>query len=282
MIFTGDDASTSVVEKLNSVGIKYIAVRAVGYDNVDIKKAGELGIKVANVPEYSPYAIAEHAVGLMLALNRKLITADDQVHHNNFTVGNLIGFDLHKKTVGIIGTGRTGSVVAKILNGFGCKLLGYDIKQNKELSEKYGLEYVDLKTLCSSADIITLHAPLNPSTKYLINKKILDEMKQGVMLINTARGAVINTQDVIGATGSGRIGYLGLDVYEKEKGVFFYDHSKEKISDDMLEKLMSFPNVIITPHQAFATNEALTNIADTTFYNIDCWSQNKISDNELT
>ncbi len=282
MIFTGDDASTSVIEKLHTNGIKYIAVRAVGYDNVDIKKANELDIKIANVPEYSPYAIAEHAVGLMLALNRKLITADAQVHHNNFTVGKLIGFDLHKKTVGIIGTGRTGSVVAKILNGFGCKLLGYDIKQNKELSEKFGLEYVDLKTLCSSADIITLHAPLNPSTQYLINKKILNEMKPGVMLINTARGAVINTQDVIEAIESGRIGYLGLDVYEKEKGVFFYDHSKEKLSDNMLKTLLSYPNVIITPHQAFATNEALTNIADTTFYNIDCWSQNKRSNNELS
>jgi D-lactate dehydrogenase len=282
VVFTGDDVSTGVVEKLHEAGVKYIAIRAVGYDNIDIKRANELGIKVANVPEYSPYAIAEHAVALMLALNRKLILADKQVHHHNFTVGNLVGFDLHQKKVGIVGTGRIGGITAKILNGFGCRLLGYDIVENKELSEKYNLEYVDLKTLCSSSDIITLHTPLNAATKYLINKEILDEMKPGVMLINTARGAVINTEHVIDALENGKIGYLGIDVYEKEKGIFFYDYSKNRITDEMLKKLMSHPNVIITPHQAFATNEALSNIADTTFYNIDCWANNKDSDNELT
>ena len=281
VVFTGDDVSTAVVEKLHEAGVKYIAVRAVGYDNVDIKKANDLGIKVANVPEYSPYAIAEHAVALMLALNRKLILADRQVHNHNFRVSNLVGFDMHQKTVGIIGTGRTGSVVAKILHGFGCKLLGYDIQQNKELVEKYNLQYIDLKTLCSSSDIITLHTPLNTATKYLISKEMLYLMKPGVMLINTARGAVINTEHIIEALENGKIGYLGLDVYEKEKGIFFYDHSKQKMKDEMLKKLMSYPNVIITPHQAFATNEALSNIADTTFYNIDCWAKNKKSDNEL-
>lgn len=281
VVFTRDDVSTAVVEKLHTAGIKYIAVRAVDYDNVDIKKANDLGIKVANVPEYSPYAIAEHIVALMLALNRKLILADKQVHHHNFAVGNLVGFDLHQKTVGIIGTGRTGSVIARILHGFCCKLLGYDIQENKELSGKYNLQYVDLKTLCRSSDIITLHTPLNTATKYLINKKMLDIMKPDVMLINTARGAVLNTEHVIEALENGKIGYLGLDVYEREKGIFFYDHSKQKIKDEMLKKLMSYPNVIITPHQAFATKEALSNIADTTFYNIDNWAQNKKSDNEL-
>lgn len=281
VVFTGDDVSTAVIEKLHEAGVKYIAARAVGYDNIDIKRANDLGIKVANVPEYSPYAIAEHAVALMLVLNRKLILADRQVHHHNFTVGNLVGFDLHQKKVGIIGTGRTGSVVAKILHGFGCKLLGYDIEENKEVVEKYNLQYVDLKTLCSSSDIITIHTPLNTATKYLINKEILDLMKPGVMLINTARGAVINTEDIIEALENGKIGYLGLDVYEKEKGIFFYDHSKNKITDEMLKKLMSHPNVIITPHQAFATNEALSNIADTTFYNINCWAKNENSKNEL-
>ena len=281
VVFAGDDVSTAVVEKLHEAGVKYIAVRAVGYDNIDIKKANDLGIKVANVPEYSPYAIAEHAVALMLALNRKLILADRQVHQHNFTVSNLVGFDMHQKKVGIIGTGRTGSVVAKILHGFGCQLSGYDIEENKELAIKYNLEYVDLKTLCQSSDIITLHTPLNTATKYLINKEMLDIMKPGVVLINTARGAVINTEDVIEALANGKIGYLGLDVYEREKGIFFYDHSKQKIKDDVLKKLMSYPNVIITPHQAFATNEALSNIADTTFYNIDCWAKNKKSDNEI-
>lgn len=281
-IFTGDDASTAVVEKLHIAGVKYIAVRAVGYDNVDIKKAEELGIAVANVPEYSPYAIAEHSVALMLALNRKLILANTQVHHHNFTVGNLVGFDLHKKTVGIVGTGRIGGVTAGILHGFGCRLLGYDIKENKELSEKYNLQYVDLKTLCRESDIISLYTPLNTATKYLINIEMIQEMKQGVMLINTARGAVMNTQHVIEGLESGKIGYLGADVYEKEKGIFFYDYSKNRIQDEMLKKLMSFPNVIVTPHQAFATQEALSNIADTTFYNLDCWAQYKLTENELT
>ena len=281
VIFTGDDVSTEVVEKLYEAGVKYIAVRAVGYDNVDIKKANDLGITVANVPEYSPNAIAEHAVALMLALNRKLILADRQVHQNNFTVTNLVGFDLYQKKVGIIGMGRIGSVIAKILHGFGCRLLGYDIQQNKKLMNKYDIQYVDLKTLCSSSDIITLHTPLNTATKYLINKEMLDLTKQGVMLINTARGAVINTEHVIEALENGKIGYLGLDVYEREKGIFFYNHSNQKIKDDVLKKLMSYPNVIITPHQAFATNEALSNIADTTFYNIDCWAKNENSKNEL-
>ena len=281
VVFTGDDVSAEVVQNLHKAGVKYIAVRAVGYDNVDIKKANALGIKVANVPEYSPYAIAEHAVAMMLALNRKLILADQQVSRHNFTVGNLIGFDLHQKTVGIIGTGRTGSVLAKILHGFGCRLLGYDIEENKELIEKYNLQYVDLKTLCRSSDIISIHTPLNTDTKYLINREMLNEMKAGVMLINTARGGVINTDHVLEALDNGKIGYLGLDVYEREKGVFFYDHSKEKIKDEVLIKLIQYPNVMITPHQAFATKEALSNIADTTLYNIDCWAQDKRSDNEL-
>lgn len=281
VVFTGDDVSTAVIEKLQEAGIKYIAIRAVGYDNVDIKRAHELGIKCANVPEYSPYSIAEHAVALMLALNRKIVLADKQVHHHNFTVGNLVGFDLHQKTVGIVGTGRIGSIAAKILNGFGCNLLGYDIAENIELKEKYNLRYVDLKTLCSSSDIITLNTPLNTATKYLINKEMLDVMKPAVMLINTARGAVINTEHVLEALENGKIGYLGLDVYEKEKGIFFYDHSKQKIKDDVLKKLMSYPNVIITPHQAFATNEALLNIADTTFYNLNKWANNKATENEL-
>ena len=282
VVFTGDDVSTTVIDKLHEAGVKYIAIRAVGYDSIDIKRANELGIKVANVPEYSPYAIAEHAVALMLALNRKLILANTQVHHHNFTVDNIVGFDLHKKTVGIIGTGRIGGVTASIMHGFGCRLLGYDIKENKELSKQYGLQYVHLKTLCRESDIISLHTPLNAATKYLIAKELIDEMKQGVMIINTARGAVMNTQHVIEALESGKIGYLGTDVYEKEKGIFFYDYSKNKIQDEMLKKLMSFPNVIVTPHQAFATQEALSNIADTTFYNLDCWAQHKHTENELT
>lgn len=282
VVFTGDDVSTEVVEQLHKAGVKHIAVRAVGYDNVDIKKADELEITVANVPEYSPYSVAEHSIALIMALNRRLIIANNQVHHHNFTVGNLVGFDMNKKVVGIIGTGRIGAVAARILHGFGCRLLGYDIAPNKELEEKCNMKYVDLKTLCSESDIITLYTPLNAATKYLINNEMIDEMKPGVMLINTARGAVMNTEHVIDALENGKISYLGMDVYEKEKGIFFYDYSKHKIQDEMLKKLMSFPNVLITPHQAFATSEALSNIADTTFYNLDCWAQYQLTENELT
>lgn len=279
--FAGDDVSTPVVEKLHGVGVKYIALRSAGYDNIDLDMAHQLGIKVAYVPEYSPYAIAEHAVALMLALNRKIIDADRQAKRYDFRVDKLVGFDFHQKQVGIIGTGRTGGIAAGIMHGFGCKLLGYDIEENPELTEKFNLRYVDLETLCATADVISIHTPLNAATKYLINREMLDLMKPGVMLINTSRGAVINTEHVLEAVETGKIGYLGLDVYEKEKGVFFYDHSQQGVDDAMLQKLLSHQNVIITPHQAFATNEALGNIADTVFYNIDCWAQGKETEHAL-
>ena len=282
VVFAGDDVSTAVIEELHVAGVKHIAIRAVGYDNVDISKAHDLGISVANVPEYSPYAIAEHAVSLILSLNRKTILAHTQVQAHNFSVGSLIGFDLHMKTVGIIGTGRTGSVAAKILNGFGCNLLGCDIKENEELVKSYGLKYVSIKDLCKASDIITLHIPLNTATKHLINKELFDTMKPGVMLINTARGAIIKTEDAIAALDNGTIGSLGLDVYEKEKGIFFYDLSKQKMEDEVLINLMDRANVMVTPHQAFATKEALGNISDATFYNVDCWTGGKRSPNEIT
>jgi D-lactate dehydrogenase len=280
-LFAGDDASSNVLEALYKNGVRFIAIRAAGYDNVDLQKAKELGIAVANVPEYSPYAIAEHAVALILALNRKIITADKQVHCQNFTTGNLIGFDLHGKTVGIIGVGKIGSILAKIMQGFGCRLLAYDINEDVALKEKYGLEYVDLPTLCHSANIISIHTALTPNTKYLINKKLIALMRQDVMLINTSRGGCVNTADVIEGLGNGHIGYYGTDVYENERGIFFYDFSEKELKDEMLKKLLAMPNVLLTPHQAFATKEALTNIADTTFYNIDCWKKNQHSKNEL-
>lgn len=281
-IFTGDDASADVLEILHKNGVRFIAIRAAGYDNTDIKKAMELCIAVANVPAYSPYAIAEHAVALMLALNRKIIIADKQVHAGNFTTKSLIGFDLHEKTVGIIGTGKIGSVLVKIMHGFDCRLLGYDIHEDKELTKKYGLEYVDLPALCREANIISIHTCLTPATKYMINKKLIGLMQRGTMLINTSRGACVNTADIIKGLENGHIGYYGADVYENEKGIFFYDFTGKELKDAVLEKLLLMPNVIITPHQAFATHEALTNIATTTFYNIDCWKKNKRSPNELT
>lgn len=280
-VFTADDVSATVIEGLQQNGVKYIAVRAAGYDNIDLGKSTALGVKVANVPGYSPYAVAEHATALILALNRKLILADRQVHKHNFKLDRLIGFDLQGKTVGIIGTGRIGSVMTQIMHGFGCRLLAYDPCQLDGLRRRFQLEYTSLVRVCNEADIITIHCPLNNSTKSLIDKTLLTEMKKGVMLINTARGAVINTCDLIEFIENGTIGYYGMDVYEKEKGVFFYDYSDREMNDIQLQKLLAMPNVLITPHQAFATKEALANIAATTFYNIDCWALGRASENEL-
>ncbi len=281
-IFTNDDANANVLEALYKNGVKFIAVRAVGYDNVDLQMANDLGIRVANVPEYSPYAIAEHAVALLLTLNRKNIIADKQVHEQNFTLSNLVGFDLHGKTVGIIGTGRIGSVFAKIMHGFGCHLLGYDIVENKMLTEAYALEYVDLPALCRQAKIISLHTSLTPATTHMIDKKLIGLMQYGTILINTSRGACVNTPAVIEALQTGQIGFYGTDVYENERGIFFNDYSGKNLHDIMLKKLLALPNVLLTPHQAFATNDALTNIAATTFYNFDCWNKKMHSINEIT
>ena len=281
-IFVGDDATENVLQKLSEFGIKRIAIRAAGYDNVDLKKASSLNISVANVPEYSPYAIAEHAVTLMLALNRKIVTGSKQVFRRNFTINNLIGFDLNNKTVGIIGVGKIGSILAKIMHGFGCNLLGYDIKKNELLEKEFGLKYVDLETLCKSSDIISIHTSLTPETKYLINKKLLDFMLPNAIIINTSRGACVNTIDIIDSLENNKIGAYGADVYEKEKGIFFNDYTYKELKDDVLKKLLAMPNVLITPHQAFATKEALTNIAATTAYNIECWSKKIKSKHELT
>jgi len=280
-VFTGDDVSAPVIQTLSDNGVKFIAVRAAGYDNVDLAKAKELGIRVANVPEYSPYSIAEHALALMLALNRKLIIADRHVHRLDFRVSKLVGFDLNGKTAGIIGTGKIGGKLVRILHGLGCKVIGHDIYPDTELRKKFNLEYVGLDELCKRSDIISIHTGLTPETKYIINKDRIEKMKPGVMLINTGRGGCVNTADVIKYLENGHIGYFGTDVYENERGIFFYDHSAEEMKDEMLKKLLVMPNVLITPHQAFATNEALNNIAATTFYNIDCWNRGQRSENEL-
>ncbi|HSZ26045.1 MAG TPA: 2-hydroxyacid dehydrogenase [Cytophagaceae bacterium] len=280
-VFTNDDLSKSVLQELKLKGIRYIAIRATGYDQVDLEYAFQNEMAVANVPEYSPYAIAEHAVALMLALNRKIILSDKQVKQYNFSLNNLIGFDMHEKTVGIIGMGKIGGSVAKILNGFGCKIMAYDVVHNPFWVEKYGVTYCSKEEIFTKADIITLHCPLNDQTRYTINKQSIVLMKTGVMIINCGRGGLVNTEEVIEGLETKKIGYLGIDVYEKEKGVFFFDHSSEKLTDPILLKLMTFDNVIITPHQAFLTSTALKNIADTTFYNIDCWAKGDKSKNEL-
>jgi len=272
-IFVNDDACKEVIEKLASLGVKYIANRAAGYDHISLPTADELNIGVGYAPEYSPYAIAEHTVALILGLNRKLIQADQKISLNNYSLDNLIGFDLNNKTVGIIGLGKIGGIVAKILNGFGCKLLGYDLYPNQEYVEKYGLKYVTLDEIYLHSDIISLHTPLTNTTKYMINEKTISLMKKGVMIINTARGGLINTQDAINGIKNGQIGYLGLDVYEKEKGLFFYDHSQDLLQDDIFSRLLTLPNVLITGHQAFLTENALTNIADATIYNLSSFEQ---------
>jgi D-lactate dehydrogenase len=281
-VFTADDVSADIVKQLHLSGVTHIAVRAAGFDNVDLKIANELGIHVANVPEYSPYSVAEHAITLMLALNRKVVTANEQVHQHNFKLDNLVGFDLYGKTAGIIGTGRIGKIASKILHGFGCKLLGYDIDPDRKLKEEYNLRYCSLHELCVYSDIITIHTPLNHNTKYLIDRKLFAGMKKGVMIINTSRGAVVKTEDLITFLENGIIGAYGMDVYEHEKGIFFYDHSAGRLHDTMLLKLMSMKNVLVTPHQAFATYEALTNIAETTFYNLLEWNAGLRTENELT
>jgi D-lactate dehydrogenase len=280
-VFTNDDVTAPVLRDLHSFGVKYIAARSAGYDNIDLFEVEILGMHVANVPEYSPYAVAEHAAALMLALNRKLVIANQQVHNFDFRTESLIGFDLNKKTVGLIGTGRIGSVMARIMHGFGSEIIAYDIKPSSDLSKKYGVRFCSLNEVCLRSDIISIHTPLNQLTKYLLNESTFSIMKKGVMIINTARGAVIDTKDLLKYLDKGIIGSYGADVYENERGIFFYDHSKNGINDNMLAELLKRKNVIITPHQAFATYEALVNIAETTFYNILEWAEGAVPDNEI-
>ncbi|MGB3781041.1 MAG: 2-hydroxyacid dehydrogenase [Tunicatimonas sp.] len=280
-LFVNDDASAPVLEQLSALGVKYLALRSAGYNHVDLSKARELGLKVANVPEYSPYAVAEHTVALMLALNRKLIRAHNRVQDLNFSLDGLTGFDMNGKTVGIIGLGKIGRIVARILHGFGCTLVGYDLAEDDTLIQQYQLRYASIDTLCAQSDIITLHTPLNEQTRYIIDGEQIAKMKPGVMLINTSRGGLINTKETIGALKTGRIGYLGLDVYEEEKGLFFEDHSNQILQDDVIARLLTFNNVLITSHQGFLTHTALKNIAETTVYNINCWAKGEASSHEL-
>ena len=280
-LFTGDDASEKILEKLNAIGVENIALRSAGFNHVDLKKASELGIKVARVPAYSPYAIAEHTMALILALNRKLIKAHNRVREQNFSLNGLTGFDLNGKTVGVIGTGKIGSVLVKILYGFGCNILAQDINENQNLIDKYGVIYTDCATLCKHADIISLHVPLKASTKHLIDREHISLMKPGVMLINTSRGGLVDTKAVIEGLKTKKIGYFGIDVYEEEEGLFFEDNSEDILQDDVIARLMTFNNVLITSHQAFLTKTALTNIAETTIYNLDCFEKQERSGNEV-
>ncbi|CAG2533131.1 D-lactate dehydrogenase [Maribacter dokdonensis] len=281
-LFTGDDASANVLEKLNAIGIQNIALRSAGFNHVDLKKASELGIKVARIPAYSPYAIAEHTMALILALNRKLIKAHNRVRDQNFSLNGLTGFDLNGKTVGVIGTGKIGSVLVKILHGFGCKILAQDVIEDQNLINSYNVIYTNCETICKQSDIISLHVPLTATTKHLIDKEHIALMKPGVMLINTSRGGLVDTKAVIEGLKTKKIGYFGIDVYEEEEGLFFEDHSDDILQDDVIARLMTFNNVFITSHQAFLTDTALSNIAETTIYNIDCFENGKVSGNEVS
>lgn len=281
--FVNDRLDETVLEKLAAGGTRLIALRCAGFNNVDIATAKRLGIKVVRVPAYSPYAVAEHSVGLMLALNRKLYRAYNRVREGNFSLNGMLGFDMHGKTVGIIGAGRIGHLVAKMLKSFGCEVLVYDPYECR-FCKDLDVTQVLLNELFAKSHIISLHCPLNAETEHLINAETIAKMQKGVMLINTGRGALMDTAALIDGLKSGQIGYLGMDVYEKEGALFFEDHSCEIIQDDAFERLLTFHNVLITGHQAYFTEEALSHIAETTAHNIHAFLSNPTAclENEVT
>lgn len=265
-VFVNDLVNEKVIEQLAVKGVKLVALRCAGFNNVDITAAKGKKIHVCRVPAYSPQAVAEHAVAMILTLNRKTHKAYNRVREQNFSLNGLLGFDLHGKTIGVVGTGNIGKAFCNIMLGFGCKVLAFDLIANKEL-ENAGVQFVPLIELLQQSDIISLHCPLNEQTKHLINNDTISLMKAGVMLINTSRGGLIDTTAVIVALKSGKIAYLGIDVYEQEEHIFFRDLSAEVIEDDTIQRLMSFSNVLVTAHQAFFTREALTQITITTLRN---------------
>ncbi len=265
--FVNDQVDEQVLRTLSARGVKLVVLRSAGFNNVDLQAAKSLGITVARVPAYSPHAVAEHTLALILALNRQIHRAYNRVRERNFALNGLLGFDLHCKTVGIVGTGQIGSVFARLMTGFGCELLGCDPCPSDEC-RKLGVEYVDRDQLFERSHIISLHCPLTPETHHMVDDAAIGRMKKGVMIVNTSRGAIINTRAVIAGLKSEKIGHLGLDVYEEEADLFFEDLSDQVIQDDVFARLLTFPNVLITGHQGFFTREALTNIAETTLANV--------------
>ena len=265
--FVNDQLDREAIARLAGMGGKAIAMRCAGYNNVDLAAAAEYGLTVVRVPAYSPYAVAEHTLGLILALNRKIHRAYNRVREGNFALDGLLGFDLHGKTVAVIGTGKIGFLVAERLLAFGCRVVAYDPYPNDHV-KGLGIEYEPLDQAIAEADIVTLHCPLTPENFHLIDAKHIERMKPGVMIINTSRGALIDTGAVIQGLKTHHVGSLALDVYEKESALFFENLSEEAIEDDIFARLLTFPNVLITGHQAFFTQEALTNIAETTIANL--------------
>lgn len=271
-LFANDQANDTTIMAFAHMGIRLIALRAAGFNNIDVAAAQSHGIVVARVPTYSPHAVAEHTFALILSLVRKVHRAYNRVREGNFSLEGLMGFDLVDKTIGIVGAGNIGSVVARIATGFGCKVLAHDPVRRSEC-ESVGVEYVGLKELLEQSDIVTLHCPLNESTRHLIDAAALARMKAGVILINTSRGAVVDTRAVVDALKRQTLGGLAVDVYEEEDALFFEDRSDQAIMDDQFARLLTFPNVLITGHQGFFTVEALTNIAATTIANLDSFEQ---------
>lgn len=283
--FVNDHLDAAVLIALEAQGTRLIALRCAGFNNVDIKSAKELGLSVVRVPAYSPYAVAEHTVGLMLALNRKIYWAHSRVREGNFSLDGLLGFDMHGRTVGLVGTGKIGECVANILHGFGCRILACDRIRNPTVEGHYGAEYVELDELLARSDIVSLHCPLFPETHHMIDMDAIAKMKKGVMVVNTSRGALIDSKAVIEGLKSGKIGYLGIDVYEEEEALFFEDKTFEILTDDVFARLTTFPNVVITGHQAYFTREAVERIAQTTLENITAFESgeelvNAVSDDQ--
>ncbi len=278
--FINDELNATVLKILFQGGTRLIALRSAGFNHVDLKVAEELGMKILRVPAYSPHAVAEHALALIMTLNRKTHRSYNRVREGNFSLDGLLGFDVHGKILGIVGTGKIGVILGGILAGMGCKVIGYD-PYPSEAFKKIGA-YVPLKELLRESHIVSLHCPLTPESNHLINTDTLAHMRDGAMLINTSRGALINTQDVTEALKSGKIGYLGLDVYEQEADLFYEDLSETIIQDDVFQRLLTFPNVLITSHQAFFTENAMKNIADTTIGNITDFEKGQPSANEVT
>ena len=279
-LFTSDDASSEVLERLHALGVRNIVLRSVGYDHVDLKMVALLGMRVANVPEYSPYAVAEHGVALLMALNRKLILSQQLMALQDFRINFLKGVDIHGKVVGVVGTGKIGLAFSRIMVGFGARVLGFDPHPSEE-AMRIGVAYTSFETLLKTSDVISLHCPLTPDTKHLLSAAQFSAMKEGCILINTGRGALINTSDLIMSLESGRLGGVGLDVYEFEKTLFFEDHQNDIIQDEVFIRLRSFKNVLITGHQGFLTEEAVRQIAQTTIANLDCFEGNLPCPNAL-
>ena len=270
--FINDNLNADVLHKLKHKGIELIALRSAGFNHVDMACAKKLSIPVVRVPAYSPYSVAEHAVGLLLCLNRGIHRAHNRIREGDFSLRNLMGFDLHGKTVGIIGTGKIGQSFCNIMLGFGCNVIAYDVVHNQQCVNS-GVKYTTLDNLLSQADVISLHCPLTPETYHLLDQTALAKMRDGVTIINTSRGKLVDTKAIINALKNGKVGLLGLDVYEEEEALFFEDFSAKGIQDDMLARLTTFPNVIVTSHQGFFTQEAMLNIAQTTLSNISQFDQ---------